>query len=73
MRIVDFIKTKFACKITESKELISQDFTNNTINYKYTYLVDLVALCKEDLVCLPKALSRQLGGIGPLCVLYKVS
>jgi len=73
VRLVDFIKHKIACQTKEAKELISQDFTNNTTTYKYTYLVELIPLCKEDLVWIPKTLSRLLGGMGPLCVVYKVS
>jgi|JI9StandDraft_2_1071091.scaffolds.fasta_scaffold78690_3 nonsense-mediated mRNA decay protein 3 len=71
--MVDFIKHKIACTALDSKKLISQDFTNNTVNYKYSIMVDLIPLCKDDLVALPKPLSRLLGGIGPLCIVYKVS
>lgn len=71
--MMEFIKHKVACQTKESKSLISQDFTNNTTNYKYSYLVDLAPLCKDDLVWIPKTLSRLLGGVGPLCVVYKVT
>jgi len=30
-------------------------------------------VCRDDLVILPKALSKQLGGIGPMVLVYKIS
>ena len=46
---------------------------NNTFNYKYTFSVDIAPVCRDDLVILPKGLSQQLGGIGPLVLVYKIS
>lgn len=56
-----------------SKTLISQDFKDNTVNYKYTTSIDIAPICKDDLVLLPKALSRELGGIGPFVLVHKIS
>jgi nonsense-mediated mRNA decay protein 3 len=33
----------------------------------------LAPVCRDDLVILPKALSRKLGGIGPMVLVYKIS
>jgi nonsense-mediated mRNA decay protein 3 len=46
---------------------------NNVYNYKYTFSVEIAPICKDDLVILPKPLSSQLGGIGPLVLVYKIS
>jgi len=35
--------------------------------------VELAPVCKDDLVLLSKSLSRELGGIGPLVMVYKIS
>ena len=35
--------------------------------------MDIAPICKDDLVLLPKPLSRELGGIGPLVLVYKIS
>jgi nonsense-mediated mRNA decay protein 3 len=35
--------------------------------------LELATICKDDLAILPKALSRQLGGIGPLVLVYKIT
>ena len=53
--------------------MISHDEQNGTYKYKYTFIVDLAPVCREDLVILPKPLSRLMGGIGPMVLVYKVS
>ena len=34
---------------------------------------ELAPICKDDLAVLPKSLSKELGGIGPLVLVYKIS
>ena len=68
-----FIKDNISCKCTNSKQLISHDEQDGTYNFKYTFLVELAPVCREDLVFLPKALAKDLGGIGPLVLVYKIS
>jgi nonsense-mediated mRNA decay protein 3 len=36
-------------------------------------MVELAPICREDLVILPKSLSKDLGGIGPIVLVYKIS
>ena len=36
-------------------------------------MINLAPVCREDLVMLPKELAKQLGGIGPLVIVYKIS
>ena len=35
--------------------------------------MDIAPVCKDDLVLLPQALSQELGGIGPLVLVFKIS
>jgi nonsense-mediated mRNA decay protein 3 len=72
-RLVDFVQNQVPIQVKSSKQLISQDLKNNTCNYKYTYSVELAPLCKDDLVILPKSLSKELGGIGPMVLVYKIT
>lgn len=53
--------------------MISADLKSNTQNYKYTHSLDIAPICKDDLVLLPKALSKELGGLGPMVLVYKIS
>ena len=36
-------------------------------------MVELAPICRDDLVILPKALAKKLGGIGPMVLVYKIS
>jgi nonsense-mediated mRNA decay protein 3 len=36
-------------------------------------MVELAPICRDDLAILPKSLSKLLGGIGPLVLVYKIS
>jgi len=61
------------CKYQHTKKLISHDTHSNTYNYKFTYSVEIVPICKDSVVCLPSKLAHQLGGIGQICVVYRVT
>jgi nonsense-mediated mRNA decay protein 3 len=43
------------------------------VNNKYTSVVEIAPICKDDLVLLNKSFSKQLGGIGPIVLVYKIS
>ena len=36
-------------------------------------MIELAPVCREDLVILPRHLSKDLGGIGPMVLVYKIS
>ncbi len=69
-RLVDFLQTMFSVRIKHSKQLISQDFTNNTCNYKYVFSA---RVCKDDLVILPPKIASTLGGCSSVLVCTKVA
>ncbi|KAG0724939.1 60S ribosomal export protein NMD3 [Chionoecetes opilio] len=71
--LVDFFNSVVPCRWTHSKKLISHDIHSNTFNYKYTFSVDIVPICKDSVVCLPKKLAHQLGGIGQICVVQRIT
>ena len=72
-RLVNFIGEHLLEKDRHSKQLISHDEQTAQYHYKYTFYVELAPVCRDDLVILPKALSKQLGGIGPMVLVYKIS
>src|SRR5882757_10211014 len=61
------------CRYQHSKKLISHDTHNNTFNYKFTFSVELVPICKDSIVCLPVKVAHQLGGIGQFCIVHRVT
>lgn len=72
-RLVDFINSQVPSRFKQSKQLISHDLRNNNFNFKYTISQEIAPICRDDLVLLPKALSKELGGLGPLVLVYKIS
>lgn len=50
-------------RIKGSEQLISSEKQSNTANYKFTYSVEIVPVCKDDLVCLPRSQARAWGNI----------
>lgn len=53
--------------------MIGTDDKSNISNYKYTYLVEMCTLCKDDLVYLPSKLARTLGNISRTVLVKNVS
>ena len=68
--------------VDTARQLLSQDFSSNTVKYKYCYAVDILPICKDDLCILPTKLCSitvipkigcNLQGMDPLCLCYKVT
>lgn len=72
-RFASFIDENLICKSIHTKQLISHDEKNGTYHYKYTFNVELAPVCRDDLVILPKIISKKYGGIGPMVLCYKIS
>lgn len=72
-KLVEYVKKSIPCRYNMSQQLISHDSRSNIYNYKYTFAVDIVPICKDDIVCLPEATSKALGGIGRLCICTRVT
>ncbi|ESN92424.1 hypothetical protein HELRODRAFT_187554 [Helobdella robusta] len=72
-KMVDFLQAVVPCRSNTAKELISHDQKSNIYNYKHTFCVEVVPLCKDNVVCLTPQFARQLGNIGQLCVVFRVT
>ncbi|CAF1114680.1 unnamed protein product [Rotaria sp. Silwood1] len=72
-KLADFLMCVVPCRFETSKRLISHDIHSNIYNYKYTTAVEIAPICKDDIVCLSKKQSKQLGNIGPLCICSRVT
>ncbi|KAF3384890.1 60S ribosomal export protein NMD3, partial [Penicillium rolfsii] len=71
-KMVDFLQSTIPCKMKKSQELISMDIHTSTKSYKFSYSVELIPICKDDLVAMPIKLARQLGNISPLTICHRV-
>ncbi|PPQ69215.1 hypothetical protein CVT24_000012 [Panaeolus cyanescens] len=72
LKMVEFLSSVAPIKSKSSEQLLSSDTHSNTANFKYTYSVEIVPICKDDLVCLPLKQARSLSNINPLTVCTRV-
>jgi len=72
-KLIDFLQQVIPITVKTGKKLISQDDSNNTYNYKYTFSVEIAPVCREDLICLPPKLRTSLGNVCPIVLCHKVS
>lgn len=71
-KFVDFMVSVSPVKVKKSQELISMDIHTSTKSYKFTYSLELLPICKDDLVALPIKLAKSSGNISPLTLCYRV-
>lgn len=55
-----------------SEQLLSSDTHTNTATFKYTYSVEIIPICKDDLVCIPPKQARGLSNISPITICSRV-
>ena len=72
LKMVDFIGSVLPIRSRNDKQLVSHDANDNTYNYRFTLMVEIVPMCREDLVCLPPKTSKSFGGIGPVVLCTRV-
>ncbi|EDR03774.1 60S ribosomal export protein NMD3 [Laccaria bicolor S238N-H82] len=72
LKMVEFLGSVVPIRSKASEQLLSSDTHTNTANFKYTYSVEIVPICKDDLVCIPLKQARQLSNISPLTVCVRV-
>lgn len=63
IKMVEFLAGIVPVRSKGSEQLISSDSHNGTSSYKFTYSVEIVPICKDDLVVVPRALARAWGNI----------
>lgn len=73
LKFIDFLQSVVPIRFRHDKQLVSHNIHESTYNYKYTFSVEIVPICKEDLICLPHKLSSSLGSIGPLVLCTRVT
>ncbi|CAG8541670.1 2551_t:CDS:2 [Paraglomus brasilianum] len=73
IKMVEFLTSVIPVRMKTSEQLISTDIHSNTSNYKFTYSVEIIPICKDDLICLPSKTAKSLGNISPLVFCYRVA
>lgn len=67
-KLLDFLQACSPGRLKTSERLISADIHTSTYNYKFTMSLELVPICKGDVVCLHPAIARKYGHISQICV-----
>lgn len=73
VKFVDFISSVVPVKVKGSEKLISHDPNSNIYHFNHTFFVEIVPLCRYDLVCLPKKVAQSIGSIYPLVFIDRVT
>ena len=73
LRFIDFLSNVSPIRHRHDKQLVSHNEHESSYTYKFTFSVEIVPVCKDDLVLLPKKLASSLGNIGPLVLCTRVS
>ncbi|KIP04741.1 hypothetical protein PHLGIDRAFT_109206 [Phlebiopsis gigantea 11061_1 CR5-6] len=72
LKMVDFLASVVPIRSKASEQLLSSDTHTNTANFKYTYSIEIIPVCKDDLVCIPSKLAKQMSNIAPLTLCSRV-
>lgn len=72
LKMVEFLSSVVPIRSKASEQLLSSDTHSNTANFKYTYSVEIIPICKDDLVCIPLKLAKQMANINPLTLCSRV-
>lgn len=63
VKMLDFLAAVSPVRTKKSEELISMDTHTSVRSFKFTFSVELIPICKDDLVCLPKKIAKAAGNI----------
>ncbi|EGV62341.1 ribosome-binding protein [Yamadazyma tenuis] len=73
VKMLDFLTAVVPLKYKKSEELVSQDIQSGSSTYKFAYSVEIVPICRDDLVVLPKKLAHHSGNISRVVLCSKIS
>ncbi|ODV63377.1 ribosome-binding protein NMD3 [Ascoidea rubescens DSM 1968] len=72
-KMIDFLNSVAPIKSKKSEELVSQDIHSGSSTYKFSFSIEIVPICRDDLVVLPKKLAHSLGNISQFVICSKVT
>ena len=71
-KFVDFLSSVAPVRVKKSQQLISMNVHTSAKSYKFSFSVELIPICKDDLVALPLKMAQQAGSIAPLTICYRI-
>ena len=73
MKMIDFLSSVAPIRSKKSERLVSEDIHSGTSSYKFSFSVEIVPICRDDLVVLPTKVAHSLGYISRLVLCSKIS
>ncbi|ANB15784.1 ribosome-binding protein NMD3 [Sugiyamaella lignohabitans] len=73
VKMLDFLSAVSPMKYKRSEELISQDTHTGKSSYKFTFSVELVPICRDDLVIIPRKIAQSMGNISQVVICSRVT
>ncbi|KAG0767892.1 hypothetical protein G6F57_007886 [Rhizopus arrhizus] len=73
IKMVEFLNAVVPMRYKTSEQLISKDIHTSVSNYKFTYSAEIVPICRDDLVCIPKKLANNFGNMSRLLICTRIS
>jgi len=70
---LDFVKRTVPCRATSSKTLVGHDVKSNVHRFQYTHRVDVIPLCKHDLLLLSKESASAFGTTSGLSLVVSIT
>ncbi|KAK9463049.1 NMD3 family-domain-containing protein [Lipomyces oligophaga] len=72
IKMIEFLSTVTPIRTKKSSELISMDTHTSVRSYKFTFSCEIVPICKDDLVCLPRKIAKASGNISQITLCNRV-
>lgn len=73
LKMIDFLSNVVPMKYKRSEELISMDTHTAVKSYKFSYSVEIVPICRDDLVVLPRTIAHSLSNISQVVLCSKIT
>jgi len=70
---ISFVEHAVPCRTTQARQLATHDSHSNEYSFKYTFLTEIVPICRDDLIVMPQKTASNLGDMGNLAVVTSVS
>jgi len=72
VRFIDFLSHHVPTKSKYARKLVSADHSDNVGDFKHNYFIEVVPVCKDDLLVLPRPLAASLSDVNPLCLVKAI-
>ncbi|KAF8317684.1 NMD3-domain-containing protein [Clavulina sp. PMI_390] len=72
IKMVEFLAAVVPIRSKTSEQLQSKDTHSGTSTYKFTYSVEIMPICRDDLICIPPKQARSFSNISPLTICTRI-